>query len=55
MLKMLKMRTQKKVRSMIKKTCIFLEKYLNCHKQNFGGIGILKVLLIRIPEKMNSM
>lgn len=37
MLKMLKMRTQKKVRSMIKKTCIFLEKYLNCHKQNFGG------------------
>lgn len=34
---MLKMRTQKKVRNMVKKAYSFLKKCLNHYKQNFGG------------------
>lgn len=34
---MLKIQTRKKVRSVVKRACSFIEKYLNWHKQNFGG------------------
>lgn len=34
---MLKVRTRKKEKRLVKKACSFLKKYLSCHKKNFGG------------------
>jgi hypothetical protein len=37
MLKMLVMQSQEEIRSIVKKACIFLEDYLNPHRQNVHG------------------